>query len=72
MPGPPKQRTTTAWLGHLSRFPRAGTPPAEGCASAPSSGLSADHCNALIMLMEATTRIGLVYTVLQFYLGHAL
>ena len=25
----PKQRTTTAWLGHLFRFPTVGTPPAE-------------------------------------------
>jgi len=36
MPGPPKQRTTTAWLGLLSCFPIAGTPPAERAFSEPS------------------------------------
>ena len=29
MRGPPKQRTTMGWLGHLSRFPTIGTRPAE-------------------------------------------
>ncbi len=30
MCGTPKQRTTTGWLGRLSRFPTVGTPPVEG------------------------------------------
>jgi len=29
MRGTPKQRTTTGWLGRLSRFPTVGTPPVE-------------------------------------------
>jgi hypothetical protein len=29
MRGSPRQQTTTGWLGHLSRFPTVGTPPAD-------------------------------------------
>ena len=55
--------TTTGPPGRWCRFPRAGTPPADRRPA--SCGLSYNRSKPLIIWMEATTRIELVYTVLQ-------
>ena len=55
---------TTASAGRSFHFPKAGTPPAETDRET-SRDLVNDQCKSLIILMEATTRIELVYTVLQ-------
>ena len=55
--------TTTGALGRWCRFPRAGTPPADRGRPAVASRIIG--AKPLIIWMEATTRIELVYTVLQ-------
>ena len=51
MRGSPKQRTTTGWLGHLSRFPTVGTPPAE---RAPQTSATRFHLSRIPQLDQRT------------------
>ena len=59
---PPRAANDNGPLGRWCRFLKAGTPPADAAAAATSHIIGA---KPLIGWMEATTRIELVYTVLQ-------
>ena len=55
MPGSPKQRTTTAWLGHLSGFPTVGMPHADRASpKIPRRGFT--QCAAPIVARRACRR----------------
>ncbi len=71
--GPPADARRAAKSRERQRAPLAPDPISPrlvrrlliaACGTSP--GLSNNQCKTLIMLMEATTRIELVYTVLQF------